>query len=88
MHSAGIADVLAIEERPHEVRHLLGAPDIAADVRPEILGVDRRPASHRVALDVLAQQLVGVQLRGVAGEEEESETAAIPGEPGLNVLSL
>ena len=62
------------EERPDDVGHLLQSAERADDRGFEVVGVGDAGAPDAVVRDVLQDPLVGVELRGVGGQHEQSQS--------------
>lgn len=83
--SGGIADARVVEVAFDLLRPSLSAPEIASYVSHELPLVARTLASHRVGLDVLVEEFVRIEVRAVAGQEEQAEARVMTPHPPLDL---
>ena len=68
----------------HNLRLFLCASQVTADVRDQLILIGRTPTPDRVALDVLVEEFVGIELGAVPGQEEQPESAGLVRHPSLD----
>src|SRR3990172_11303252 len=66
---------------PHLVGLALGTPQVPSHVAHHLRLVARTPSPNGVCFDVLIEQLVGIEIRAVAGQEEEAKLPLVAGHP-------
>src|SRR5881397_70236 len=76
--------MLFIEIPPDNVGSLLGAPEVPADVSKQFFLICWATTTKRVALDVLIEQFIGIELRTVPGKEVDPDAAVLALEPLLH----
>lgn len=80
----GVADLRMPEICPHLVGSALGTPQVTSHVSHHLRFVARTPPPNGVRLDVLIEQLVWIEIRAVAGQENEANLPPMACHPVLD----
>ena len=70
--SGGVTDFRMPEIGPHLVGSALDTPQVPSHVSHHLRSIARTSPPNGVRLDVLIEQLVGIEIRAVAGQEHEA----------------
>ena len=79
---------LRVKKAPDGVHVLLAPGEVAAHIGQELHPVGGALASHGVALHVVVEHFVGVELGAVAGKEEELYWLAVFGHPFTHLAAV
>ena len=69
--------MLFLEQIPNDLRLLLAAMEMAAQAGDHLRLVGRSTLAQGVGLDVLVEQLVGVQFGAVAGQPDQAQSLGV-----------
>lgn len=72
-----IANLFRMKVLSDEMRLALAAAKIAPKTPEHLVLVSGTPATDRVALDVLIEELIGIQLRAVAWQIKQPDTSGV-----------
>ena len=76
-----IANMFFLKIGPDNIRHFLRAPQVTSNIRRQIGLINGSSPPYCIGLDILVQQLIGVQFRAVRRKEVHPQILLLPLKP-------